>query len=277
MDLGLRDHGVLVTGGSGGIGSAAARAFAAEGARVAVHYHRGRDVAEALAGEIGGFALRADLTREEDADALVPDALAALGRLDACVANAGTWPAQDVPAWELPLARWRATIDGNLTATFLTSRAYLRHVADTGAGSLVLVGSTAGVFGEPGEADYAAAKAAITHGLALSLKNEIVRVAPAGRVNVVAPGWTVSPMTEGHLTDDALRRANATMPLRKAATVEDVAAAIVWLASPAAAGHVSGQVITVAGGMEGRLLHDPVGSPGAAGAAPRPREGPSPP
>jgi 3-oxoacyl-[acyl-carrier protein] reductase len=255
MDLGLRDLGVLVTGGSGGIGAATARAFAAEGARVAVHYRGNRAGAEALAGEIGGVALGADLTREDEADGLVPAALAALGRLDACVANAGIWPAQDVPVWEMPLDRWRRTLDGNLTATFLTSRAYLRHVAATGAGSLVLVASTAGLIGEPGEADYAASKAGIAYGLGLSLKNEIVRVAPAGRVNVVAPGWTISPMTEGHLDEETLARVTATMPLRKAAEVEDVAAAIVWLASPVAAGHVSGQIVTVAGGMEGRILH----------------------
>jgi 3-oxoacyl-[acyl-carrier protein] reductase len=209
-----------------------------------------------VAGEIGGVALGADLTREDEADALVPAALAALGRLDACVANAGIWPAQDVPVWEMPLERFRRTVDGNLTATFLTSRAYLRHVAATGAGSLVLVASTAGLIGEPGEADYAASKAAIAYGLGLSLKNEIVRVAPAGRVNVVAPGWTISPMTEGHLDEETLARVTTTMPLRKAAEVEDVAAAIVWLASPVAAGHVSGQIVTVAGGMEGRVLHE---------------------
>jgi 3-oxoacyl-[acyl-carrier protein] reductase len=256
MDLGLRDLGVLVTGGSGGIGAATARAFAAEGARVAVHYRGNRAGAEALAGEIGGVALGADLTCEDEADGLVPAALAALGRLDACVANAGIWPAQDVPVWEMPLERFRRTIDGNLTATFLTSRAYLRHVAATGAGSLVLVASTAGLIGEPGEADYSASKAGIAYGLGLSLKNEIVRVAPAGRVNVVAPGWTISPMTEGHLDEETLARVTATMPLRKAAEVEDVAAAIVWLASPVAAGHVSGQIVTVAGGMEGRILHE---------------------
>ena len=111
-----------------------------------------------------------------------------------------------------------------------------------------------GIFGEAGHADYSAAKAAIAHGLALSLKNEIVRTAPLARVNVVAPGWTVSPMTEGELTEEAVARVTATMALRKVATAEDVARAIVFLCSPLAAGHVTGQTITVAGGMEGRLL-----------------------
>jgi 3-oxoacyl-[acyl-carrier protein] reductase len=254
MDLGLAGTGALVTGGSGGIGSAVARALAAEGARVAVHYHSNREAAEELAHEIGGVALRADLRSEAEADTLVPATLEALGRLDACVANAGVWPSEDVPVARLPLDRWRATLDANLTATFLTARAYLRHVESTRAGSLVLVASTAGIFGEAGHADYAAAKSAIAHGLALSLKNEVVRTAPNARVNVVAPGWTVSPMTARDLTEETVERVTATMALRKVATAEDVARAVAWLCSPAAAGHVTGQVITVAGGMEGRLL-----------------------
>ena len=120
---------------------------------------------------------------------------------------------------------------------------------------MVLVGSTAGLFGEAGHADYSSAKAAMTHGLLLSLKNEIVRGAPNGRVNLVAPGWTVTPMTESELNQELVDRVTATMALRKVATAEDVARAIVFLCSPAASGHVTGQVITVAGGMEGRLLH----------------------
>ncbi len=264
MDLGLAGAGVLVTGASGGIGAATARAFAAEGARVAVHFHRNRDAAEALAREVGGVALGADLRSEREADALVPAARDALGRLDACVANAGVWPREDVPVADLPLGRWRATLAANLDATFLTARAYARHVRAAGAGSLVLVASTAGQFGEAGHADYAAAKAAIAHGLALSLKNELVRDAPGARVNVVAPGWTVSPMTAADLDPGTVARVTATMALRKVAEAGDVARAIVLLASPVASGHVTGQVLTVAGGMEGRLLHDPPGG----GAAP---------
>lgn len=254
MDLRLRGTGILVTGASGGIGSATARAFAAEGALVAVHYHRNRDAAEALAAEIGGVALGADLRDEAQADGLAPAAVQALGRLDACVANAGVWPDQAVHLADLDLARWQATVDANLTVAFLTARSYLRHVHDAGEGSLVFVASTAGEFGEAGHSDYAAAKAAIAYGLMRSLKNEVVHAAPGARVNCVAPGWTVSPMTADRLEPEVVERVTATMPLRKVATPDDVAAAIVFLASPAAAGHVSGQIITVAGGMEGRLL-----------------------
>jgi len=254
MDLGLEGSAVLVTGASGGIGAATATALAAEGVRVGVHYHSNAAAAEALAAQVGGAALQADLRSEAAADGLVPAAVEALGRLDACVANAGVWDPEDVPVAHMSLDRWRTTIDANLTATFLTARAYLRHVERTGAGSLVLVASTSGLFGEAGHADYSAAKAGVAHGLLLSLKNEIVRAAPLGRVNVVAPGWTVTPMTEGELTDEAIARVTATMALRKVATAADVAQAIAFLCSPLAAGHVTGQVITVAGGMEGRLL-----------------------
>jgi 3-oxoacyl-[acyl-carrier protein] reductase len=255
MELGLEGTAALVTGGAGGIGAATARALAGEGVRVAVHYHSSRAAAEALAAEIDGVALQADLRDEAAADALVPAAVEALGRLDACVANAGTWDPEDVPVARMSLERWRATIDSNLTATFLTARSYLRHVEASGAGSLVLVGSTSGLFGEAGHADYSASKAAMAHGLLPTLKNEIVQAAPLGRVNLVAPGWTVTPMTEHELTEETVKRVTATMALRKVATAEDIARAIVFLCSPLAASHVTGQIITVAGGMEGRLLH----------------------
>lgn len=257
METGLRDAAVVVTGASGGIGAACARAFAAEGARVLVHYNRGADRAKLLAGELGGAPVcRADLTREEDAERLFAQARAVLGPIEVCAAVAGVYPREDAPVWELGLDRFERTLAQNLTATFLTARAFLRALTGEGHGALVLVGSTAGRFGEAGHADYAAAKAAIQGGLLLSLKNEVARRGPRVRVNAVAPGWTASPMTRGLLAEDDVRRITRTMPLRKVATPEDVAAQVVVLASERLSGHVTGQLVTVAGGMEGRVLHD---------------------
>src|SRR6266536_308195 len=250
VETGLAGKRVLVTGASGGIGSACAREFAAEGAHVLVHYRNGRDRAEALAREIGSDVIQADLTIEAEVEALFEQA----GRLDVCAAVVGEWPREDVPVWDLPLERRENTLRVNLTTTFLTARGFLRSVVATKHGSLVLVGSTAGLFGEAGHADYAAAKAALV-GLLLSLKNEVVRVAPLARVNAVFPGWTESP-PRGPIDQDRVERVSRTMALRKVAQPEDVARQIVVLASDELSGHVTGQVIMVAGGMEGRVVHE---------------------
>jgi 3-oxoacyl-[acyl-carrier protein] reductase len=251
VETGLAGKRVLVTGASGGIGAACARAFAGEGASVVVHYRRGRDRAEAVAAEIGSDVVGADLTLEAEVDAL----FAAAGALDVCAAVVGEWPREDVPVWELSLERWEATLRTNLTSAFLTARGFLRSLAKQGHGSLVFVGSTAGSFGEAGHADYAAAKAALV-GLMLSVKNEVVRVAPLARVNAVFPGWTESPMTRGVIDPEQVQRVSRTMALRKVARPEDVARQIVVLASDELSGHVTGQIVTVAGGMEGRTVHD---------------------
>ena len=260
MDSGLEDRRILVTGASGGIGAATARVLVAEGAHVIAHHHRGTDRAERLADELGRdrcTLVRADLTDEGDVDALWRAATAA-GPVDGLVANAGVWVADDVPLHRMSLAQWRSTLDADLTSVFLSCRGFLRQLEARPRDdpAIVLVGSTAGLFGEAGHADYAAAKAAMAHGLTASLKNEIVALAPRGRVNCVAPGWVLTPMAAAALGDpDAIRRETRTVAMGKVATPDDVANAIAWLLSPRLAGHVSGAVVPVHGGMEGRMLH----------------------
>ncbi|HEX2195886.1 MAG TPA: SDR family oxidoreductase [Actinomycetota bacterium] len=257
METGLRDKGVLVTGGAGGIGSALSRTFAAEGARVGIHYLSSEERARKLAAETGGVPLKADLTDETEVDRLVENAVTQLGRLDVLVANAGRWPSQDEPVWSMSLERWRATIAANLDSVFLSCRAFLRHVETTQTGSVVIVSSTAGLIGEAGHSDYAAAKSALAGGFLKSLKNEITRIAPRGRVNVVAPGWTETEMARDALAEPGfVDRITRTMALRKVGRAEDVARVVVALASDEISGHVTGEVVTVAGGMEGRVLRE---------------------
>jgi len=255
MDPGLNGSLVLVTGGAGGIGTEIVRAFAREGARVAVHYHTSCDEARELAEEVGGLAISADLTVEGDANALIPSTVDMMGGLDIVIANAGWYPPDDQPLWNVSLNRWTDVINRNLTATFLTARGFLRHAESTGRGSLVMVGSTAGQFGEAGHADYAAAKGAIMTGLLLSLKNEAARIGDGVRINAVAPGWTVTPKREQEGVDPRhVAAATATMARKQLATPRDVALQIVILASDRLSPHQTGQIVTVAGGMEGRLI-----------------------
>lgn len=255
MDSGLQDKVVLVTGGAGGIGSAVVRAFAAEGAKPLVHYRSNEERALLLARETGGAAQQADLTVEAEVEDLFRRALETMGQIDVLVANAGWWPSEDEPVWTMSLDRWRKTIGVNLESVFLCCRAFLRHVESSGRGSIVLISSTAGIFGEAGHADYAAAKSALAGGLLKSLKNEIVRIAPRGRVNAVCPGWTQTEMTKAELKDPALvAKITQTMALDKVGQAQDVARAVVALASDEISGHITGEVVTVAGGMEGRVL-----------------------
>src|SRR5256714_9406404 len=125
METGLAGRRVLVTGASGGIGSACARAFAAEGAEIVAHYYRGRERAEAL-GDV--TLVGADLTREDEVERLFEEA----GPVEICAAVAGVWPTEDVPVWQLSLERWRATLDANLTSAFLTARGFLGQLEGDG-------------------------------------------------------------------------------------------------------------------------------------------------
>lgn len=263
MELGLRDHVVLVTGASGGIGRAVARELAAEGALLALHGHRGwESMTDWLAREPWcerALPVRADVRSPEEVEAAFDEACDHFGRVDHCVANAGVWPPEDRPLHELDPKRAREVIEVNLMGAMWTARSFLRSLAlhgpraDGAGASLVFTGSTAGLFGERGHADYAAAKAGIV-GLMHSVKNEIVALDPYGRANVVQPGWTVTEMTRRNIQEPGVvERVVRTMPLRQLGRSVDVARLVAFLLSPLAARHLSGQVVTAAGGMEGRV------------------------
>jgi 3-oxoacyl-[acyl-carrier protein] reductase len=216
---------------------------------------RAVDLAPSLG--VGAVAVRADLTDETATDGMFGEAVAALGRIDHVVVNAGIWIAEPAPLHEMTLEQWRRTMEADLTSAFLTCRAFLRHLARAPreAASIVLVGSTAALFGEHDHADYACSKAAMVYGLTRSLKNEIVRLAPRGRVNAVCPGWVDTPMAAAGISEPwVLERVFATSSLRKIASPEDVARSIVFLASDRLAGHITGAIVPVAGGMEGRVI-----------------------
>ena len=257
MDTGLAGKCVLVTGGSGGIGSACVRAFAAEGARVAVHYHRGRERAEAVAAELGGLpVVGADLTDEAQVDRLFAETRDALGRVDVCAAVAGVWPKDDEPVWQLSAGP--VGVDA--------PREPHRHVPHRprvpprGGAQRPRQPRPRRLDRRPVRRRAATPTTRprsppIQVGLLLSLKNEIVRIAPSARVNAVAPGWTVSEMTRGKLEPADVERVTRTMALQKVAVADDIARAVVVLASDELSGHVTGELVTVAGGMEGRTLH----------------------
>ncbi len=265
MDSHLAGKRFLLTGATGGIGQVTARAFAGEGALLALHCHRSLDSGRELAASLPApaVALQADLRDEAQVEGMFAAIARDLGPLDGIVVNAGVWVDTPVPLHAMSLEQWNETLALDLTTAFLTCRGYFRELAearDRGAprreASVVLVGSTAALFGEENHADYSSAKAAMSYGLTRTLKNEIVRLAPRGRVNCVCPGWVMTAMSAAVLENNAaVARATSTMALRKVATPEDVAAAIVFLSSDALAGHLSGTILPLAGGMEGRLLH----------------------
>lgn len=260
MNTGLKSKTVLVTGGAGGIGTEICKSFAEEGVNLVIHCNSSAAKAEALKKELKieqVLIVQADLTNEIAVQKMFEAIDKKFGALDVLIANAGIWPPQDIPTHEMTLEHFKKTIDVNLTSVFLCMKYFFKQViqhkiADPSA---VLLGSTAGAFGETMHADYAAAKSALMYGYVKSLKNEIVKIAPLGRVNVVAPGWTVGEMAADFTANsDSVKRTLQTVPLRKIARASEVAKTIVYLSSKLAS-HTTGQVVMVDGGMDGRIVH----------------------
>jgi 3-oxoacyl-[acyl-carrier protein] reductase len=267
METKLAEKVVLITGASGGIGSAIARMFAAEGAKLVLHGHRNRVALAKLQHELSraeSVVIHVDLTKELEVKKLFARAMKRFGRVDTLIVNAGAWELPNVPLHEKSLRQWQFTMDGVLTSAFLCTQEFFRFVKRQKRGNAVLIGSTAAIFGEAGHADYAAAKSAMAYGLTRSLKNELARLAPhtknycGGRINCVCPSWTIVPRNKAKLGDaKMIRNVAATMALPKIARPEDMANAVVFLSSDALAGHITGQTLVIAGGMEGRTLWQP--------------------
>ena len=233
----------LVTGASGGLGSAIARGLAAQGARLALSGSNAAKL-EAFAGELGGdhVPLVCDLSDGAAVDGLVPQAVAALGKLDILVNNAGV--TRDNLAMRMKDDEWDQVIRVNLEAAFRLCRAAARPMMKARFGRIVSITSVVGQTGNPGQANYAASKAGLV-GMSKALAAEL---ASRGiTVNCVAPGFMASAMT------DVLPEAQKTallgkIPAGALGTGGDVAAAVAYLASREA-GYVTGQTIHVNGGM----------------------------
>jgi 3-oxoacyl-[acyl-carrier protein] reductase len=236
----------LVTGGSRGIGRAAALLLARAGADVALTFHTRADQAEAAAHEIQSLGRRTyvaggDLADSEIVDRLLAGVRREFGALDIFVANAGVWPHEEASLGALPLARWRGTMAANLDSVFLSARAALALLRP--GSRVVIVSSTAGQRGEAFHADYAASKGAL-----ISLtKSLAMECAPDILVNCVAPGWVDTEMSAPAFSPENRERIRRSIPLQRIATAEDVAGAILFLCSDLAR-HLTGEVLNVNGG-----------------------------
>jgi 3-oxoacyl-[acyl-carrier protein] reductase len=228
----------LVTGASKGIGRAIATELAAAGAIVVVGYRTGQDEAEALAKEIGGRAIQADVSSPEDARRLVDEA----GDIDVLVNNAGL--TRDGLLARMSDDDWRMVIDTNLSSVFYTCRAVTRPMMKKRGGSIVNISSVVGVHGNWGQTNYAASKAGII-GFTKSLARELG--SRGIRANVVAPGYVKTQLTEV-LPEEATKAMIANTPLGRVAEPQEVAGAVRFLASDEAS-FITGEVLLVDGGL----------------------------
>ena len=241
----LRDKVAAVTGGGQGIGRAIALALGREGAVVVVAdldlEAAGQVVREIEAGAGRALAVRADVTRPADAEAIVQAAVETFGRLDILVNNAGTYPSADIV--DMDEAQWDLVLAVNLKGTFLCSQAAVRRMIAQGRGTIVNVASVDAKTRTTGNAHYAAAKA----GVISFTRTLACEMAPHGiRVNAVAPGWIATKTLKAK--SDRWKRAIEEIPVGRLGTPEDVAEAVLFLVSDVA-GYITGEVLDVNGGM----------------------------
>ncbi|CAN5739429.1 3-oxoacyl-[acyl-carrier-protein] reductase [soil metagenome] len=242
----LTDKVAIITGASRGIGKAAAMALAQAGAKVVVNYARSSDAADAVVAaisEAGGeaIALQADVSKADQVDAMVKATMDKFGRIDVLVNNAGI--TRDTLLLRMKPEDWQAVIDLNLTGVFLCTRAVSKIMLKQRSGRIINISSVAGLMGNPGQANYSAAKAGVI-GFTKTIAKEL---APRGiTANAVAPGFIATDMTEDlKNTEEILKY----IPLGRYGQPEEVAGLIRFLAADPAAAYITGQVMNVDGGM----------------------------
>lgn len=233
---------VLITGGSRGIGAATARRFAAGGCKVVINYHRSQAQAEALAAEIGGWAVQADVADPVQVGRMVDNVLDKFCQLDILVCNAGrSWVGL---LGDMTVAEWRELLSVNLDSVFYCCKAVLPHMIHRKKGKIITVSSMWGQVGASCEAAYSASKAGVI-GLTKALAKEL---GPSGiAVNCVAPGVIDTEMNK-NLTDEDLDALREETPLERIGKAEDVAESVLFLASEGA-DFITGQVLCPNGGL----------------------------
>jgi 3-oxoacyl-[acyl-carrier protein] reductase len=242
----LSDKVAIITGSSRGIGKAAAIALAQVGAKVVVNYARASSAAEEVVAAIvaaGGeaIALQADVSKADEVDALVQATMDKFGSIDVLVNNAGI--TRDTLLLRMKPEDWQAVIDLNLTGVFLCTRAVSKIMLKQRSGRIINISSVAGLMGNPGQANYSAAKAGVI-GFTKTIAKEL---APRGvTANVVAPGFIATDMTEDLKNTEEILKF---IPLGRYGQPEEVAGLIRFLAADPAAAYITGQVMNVDGGM----------------------------
>ncbi|MFW6263984.1 MAG: 3-oxoacyl-[acyl-carrier-protein] reductase [Cyanobacteriota bacterium] len=241
----LKDAVVIVTGASRGIGKAVALALAEQGAKVVVNYARSSDAADAVVKEItdaGGeaIALQADVSKAEEVDNLIKQTQDKFSRIDVLVNNAGI--TRDTLLLRMKPEDWQAVIDLNLTGVFLCTRAVSKLMLKQKSGRIINIASVAGQMGNPGQANYSAAKAGVI-GFTKTVAKELA--SRGVTVNAVAPGFISTDMTKDINAEGILNY----IPLGRYGEPEEVAGMVRFLAADPAAAYITGQVFNVDGGM----------------------------
>lgn len=254
VSLDFTNKVALISGGSRGIGAAAARLFVRAGGKAVISYEKAKDTADKLVAELGSdncAAIQAELSSADAARKLVESAISRFGRIDALVANHGIWPPNDAPIDSMTDDQWRRTMAINLDSVFglvkhsVAQMKKQNAASEKPSGHVVIISSTAGQRGEAFHTDYAASKGAVIS----MVKGLSTELAPQGiHVNCVAPGWVATDMAAPALEDPTTRdKIFKTIPLGRVGKPEEIAACILFLCT-AHAGFISGEILNVNGG-----------------------------